>query len=250
MQSWLNRRQGHRTFLPHWEHYTEPRFMKLCPGVVDALPVGPARSKYVHLHLRHGDLISLRYFTNDAPQCDEAHPQCQKCVGKGKQCPGYQTQITIRDMSLVAEKKVETRVEKVLQNRASAELNAQIDGAIREFFADYVLYSDVVMLHTRFLKDVYESPDVSDCYLNALRATALKSRANKQGLVQMAAEADQLYGVALAQLVVALADPAQIRKDSTLAAAFVLGLCEVRLAWIIQDLMKLMTITAGQWPCA
>lgn len=132
-------------------------------------------------------------------------------------------------MSLVAETKVEKRVERVLHDRACAAWNAQVDNAIKEFFDDYVLYSDTVMLHTRFLRDVYESPDVSDCYRNALKATALKSKANKQGLLQMVAEADQIYGTALSQLVIAIADPVERLSDSTLGAAFLLGLLEVRL---------------------
>jgi hypothetical protein len=133
-------------------------------------------------------------------------------------------------MRQVAETKVEIRIEKVLRTRESAKLNAQIECAIAEFFDDYVVHSDVAPLNTWFVKDLFASRGVSKCFQEALKATALRSKVNKNGCEQLAVKADEAYGTALALLAKALQNPAETWKDSTLGAAYVIGLCEVFLA--------------------
>ncbi|KAF2092689.1 hypothetical protein NA57DRAFT_82053 [Rhizodiscina lignyota] len=134
--------------------------------------------------------------------------------------------MTVRDMTMLAEQKVESRVDRILRDREEAQVNSK-DDVLLGFFGDYVLHSDVALRHTRFIRDLCGSRDSSDCFKQALLAAALSNRANQLGHQQMAAEADATYGFALISLNAALQNPAELKKDSTLAASWLVGMCEL-----------------------
>ena len=148
---------------------------------------------------------------------------------EGETCPGYGNDITFRDMTLVAEKKVASRVKRVLEQRHLAKSDWQ-DDAVAALFSDYVLDSDVVVLNTSFLRSLYESQATSACFKEALHAAACGSRANQLGLDWMVAEASSLYGKALKLLNNALQSPVEVKLDTTLAAIYLVGLYEVCLS--------------------
>ncbi|KAF2092992.1 hypothetical protein NA57DRAFT_61851 [Rhizodiscina lignyota] len=129
-------------------------------------------------------------------------------------------------MTQFAEKKVESRVTRLLKDRELGKANAEAD-IVNEFLTDYVWDSNVVIRTTWFLRDLYMSSSPGSLYREAFHAAALRSRANQQSLKWMAAEGDNAYGRGLTMLKAALEDPAQVKTDATLAAAFVCGLSEL-----------------------
>ena len=139
-------------------------------------------------------------------------------------------------MTCLAKRKVEFRVHKVSKARDLAKQGipepcAQTewrDTAINRFFSDYVLESDAVPNTTIFLPGLYSSLDAGACFEDALCAAAFVNQANHLGLEWMAIEAKAAYGRALASLLRVLQNPVEALKDTTLAAAFVVGLYEVR----------------------
>ena len=170
-------------------------------------------------------------------KCDEGIPQCQRCIDSSKTCPGYQseTESVFRDMTCLAEKKVESRVRNSFRARNLAEQGVTRPVAAEEwresavrFFADYVLDSDAVPNTTIFLPGLCGSSDAGACLNDAVYAAAFVKQANQLGLEWMASEAKAAYGRALASLVRVLQDPVEVLKDTTLATPFVIGLCEVR----------------------
>ncbi|KAF1989742.1 hypothetical protein K402DRAFT_390714 [Aulographum hederae CBS 113979] len=136
--------------------------------------------------------------------------------------------MAFRDMRRITERKVETRVGKVLKNREEAKLAAQMDFAIRDFFSDYVVHSDIAVLNMRFIKELHASHGhgPSNCFQEALKATALKSKVNKEGGEELTVMADEAYGRALNLLTKALQNSTECVQDPALGAACLIGLCE------------------------
>jgi hypothetical protein len=124
-------------------------------------------------------------------------------------------------MRQVAETKVEILTKKVLRTRKSVKLNAQMECDIADFFEDYVVHSDIASLNTWFVKDLFASRGASKCFQEPLKATALKSKVNKNGCEHLAAKADKAYGAALALLAKAPQSPAEIYEEPTLGVAYI-----------------------------
>jgi hypothetical protein len=146
-------------------------------------------------------------------------------------------------MTVVAERKVETRVQILLEerNRSSPklasskssspnlEVSKELASVVAKFFLDWCPRSDVVILTTTVLQALYESEeaDTDACFREAVHATALRSKANQFGLDDMIVEAERAYGRALAATNLILKDSPNITKDTTLATLYLLGLYEV-----------------------
>lgn len=138
-------------------------------------------------------------------------------------------------MTLLSEKKVESRVQNILEarsrvkqgiSRVSASTHWRGD-SIASFFTDYTLDSDAVPNTTTVLRGLCGSPDAGFCLKDALCAAAFANKANQSGLKWMAIEAHEAYGRALASLTRALQDPVEALKDTTLATPYLIGLYEV-----------------------
>ena len=99
--------------------------------------------------------------------------------------------------------------------------------AVATFFADWIVPSDLVLENTSFLPDLCYSSETTVCLDSALSAAAFANQSNRYGLQWAAFEARKAYGRAVAALAVALQDPVEAKKDSTLAALHLVSLHEV-----------------------
>lgn len=168
-------------------------------------------------------------------------------------------------MTCFAEKKVESRVQKVLKARGQAvpdiptpfcstrsmqskdgsplqfdrkslaqstvrppEFAIWKEEAVNQFFEDYVVASDTVPDTMNVLPQLYRSLDADFCFNDALYAAAFVSQANQLGLEWIAIEANEAYGRALTTLMSALQDDVEALKDTTLGATYLISMYEVR----------------------
>ena len=99
--------------------------------------------------------------------------------------------------------------------------------AVAVFFADWIVLSDLVLENTSFLPNLCYSSESTVCLDSALSAAAFANQSNRYGLQWAAFEARKAYGRAVAALAVALQDPVEATKDSTLAAIHLVSLHEV-----------------------
>lgn len=171
-----------------------------------------------------------------------------------------------RDMNLIAEKKVNQRIEirdqardlleadpaslseklavtsiKALpiSKQHSLSLNHDIpstkirfkrkpwqDVVIDRFFADYAVHTDAFLENLDFLPGICNGPDNCSYVEDALLATALVSQSNQLKVDWMSMKAAKHYGRALLSLADALKDPKEAKNDTVLVAMFLVSLYE------------------------
>jgi len=139
-------------------------------------------------------------------------------------------------MTSLAKEKVNSRVQNTLRARKRAEssslglfaiTNWQED-AVTRFYYDYSIGSKAVPNTTAVFLGLCTSLQAGVCLKDALCAAAFANQANQLRVDWMAIKANEAYGRALKSLALALEDPVEALKDTTLAATFIISLYEVR----------------------
>ena len=139
-------------------------------------------------------------------------------------------------MTILVRKKVNFRVQNTLRARNRADLsnlepsaitNWQED-AVTRFFCDYSIGSEAVRNTTAVFLGLCTNSQAGVCLKDALYAAAFANQANQLHVDWMVIKANEAYGHALKSLTLALEDPVEALKDTTLAATYVISLYEVR----------------------
>lgn len=138
-------------------------------------------------------------------------------------------------MTILAGEKVNARIQSVIRARMRTRLGTPRlsaisnwrEDAVAYFFSNYSIASEIVTNTTAILPGLCSSSHAGSCLKNALCAAAFANQANHLHLDWMAIEAHGAYGRALKSLAVALEDPVEALKDTTLATTYILSLYEV-----------------------
>ncbi|KAF2732738.1 hypothetical protein EJ04DRAFT_513699 [Polyplosphaeria fusca] len=181
-------------------------------------------------------------------KCDEAKPNCQRCVKLKADCQWQDEWSTmLRRQEKWAAKKVGQRVERVQMKRKVERMRAQSTSplpsamlpamlprqvqigpeafAVSLFYADYS-FTAATCPFLYLVQPLYEQQDGPDCLHSVVPAVALASAAKQMRRQDLMAAAHDHYGTALRRLVKCLSDPDVAKQDATLITVFLLGLYE------------------------
>ena len=191
---------------------------------------------------RHEKLLT------ECSKCDEGKPDCQRCVKRGEQCPGYQRPKFRFVGSETGNSKGSSHpsTDASSKRQASRYIDPSLspqpivippspsisrnwsEEAIPWYFRYYTIVNteSAEMSWFEFVPRMYTmSRDETPLRLS-VQAASLAGFANYLRATRLAAEAQQVYGAALIALNAALRDNALAQEDETLAAALTLVIFE------------------------
>lgn len=168
-------------------------------------------------------------------QCDEEKPTCKKCRLSKRTCKGYRDtwQTFHREENFHVAQLVHTRVTKKLKERQQRATEPTIPRQVQpdqgtmilnHFYRDYSEDSGIAFFS---MLPAISSATPADCFLDALKATALASSSRQLTQCGLMVQARSHYGRAIMGLNDALKNPTVGQDDSVMAALFILGLFEV-----------------------
>ncbi|OCK83194.1 hypothetical protein K432DRAFT_192747 [Lepidopterella palustris CBS 459.81] len=169
-------------------------------------------------------------------KCDQAFPECRRCVTKGLRCAGYNndTQFVLRRRPATNSSPTgtgSTSPNKSVVHRPVRSLVTPLeDQAIPRFFYDYVLHGTKPGIpggFLNFLHELYDRELATPGLWAALAATAYASLANQTKVESLKDRARQVYGISLTLLHQALQSPKETKKDSTLGTLMLLSMYEL-----------------------
>lgn len=200
-------------------------------------------------------------------KCDEGKPECQRCIKRGEQCPGYQrpkfrfvgSDASSSTSSRRLHQPYPTRRTSLLSDTQSSPQSTAtpatpcpsvsrnwLDEAIPWYFRYYIIARTELgeACWFDFLPHMYATAHDESHLRLAIQAAAFAGFANYLGATQLASEAQEVYGSALIALNAALRDNNLAQQDETLTAALTLVMFEVCVLNLASAEIDLLT----RWP--
>lgn len=164
-------------------------------------------------------------------QCDTTQPSCQKCVKIGKECPGYPDEWNLaqRNENELVARKVHGKPSTISSSHVSSnELEVWV---IKMFIQDYVLEAcGSFDGWLSFLPEMFRQGKDGSILRLSMCAAAYANVYQKLRRKDLEILAIAAYNRALNMAGTVLTTCPKVPSETTLAAIFLLGLYEVRLA--------------------
>ncbi|KAF2179985.1 hypothetical protein K469DRAFT_753652 [Zopfia rhizophila CBS 207.26] len=174
-------------------------------------------------------------------KCDEARPQCGRCISRGKTCPGYRdiTALVFRSQNHSAEQKMKKLI---LQHGISSSApsagperkdsevprSCSIEPeyyAVNGFYGEYTVRTGYMRI-LDFLPEMCEKIAIPECLQAALQATALAAMAQRLARRDLLLRSRARFGMALRAVSRLIQNPSTAKDDSVLVSVFLLGMYE------------------------